>query len=231
MTLQLAVLEADTELSDSQRALLERMGVVIERLTTLIVSLLHRTSIESGQMDIEMERFEPVEVGREVAEDLRPEVEQSGLELRTAFDEDLDEIVSDRRLVRLILSNPMNNALKYTDAGHIELSISRDEGDYRFSVTDTGPGIAPQERVRLFEPFERGADARERALPGVGLGLALVRDFSEAIERCPASRSCQIESRANLRTARRTKRPILPDRGGITHIGTTPTPGFEIFGG
>jgi two-component system sensor histidine kinase TctE len=84
----------------------------------------------------------------------------------------------DALLLREMLSNLIDNALRYSpDGGSITVSIDRDpeSGCYALAVSDSGPGILPEERERVFEPFYRGADV---TAPGTGLGLAIVRTIA-----------------------------------------------------
>jgi two-component system sensor histidine kinase TctE len=86
----------------------------------------------------------------------------------------------DALLLRELLSNLIDNALRYSpDGGAITVAIRRDDetGAYALAVCDTGPGIAPEEHERVFEPFYRGADV---VAPGTGLGLAIVRAIAVA---------------------------------------------------
>jgi signal transduction histidine kinase len=85
----------------------------------------------------------------------------------------------DALLLREMLSNLVDNALRYMpDGGSVTVSLTTQDGKgYTLAVTDTGPGIAPGERERVFEPFYRGADA---VAPGTGLGLAIVRTIAAA---------------------------------------------------
>jgi len=85
----------------------------------------------------------------------------------------------DALLLRELLSNLIDNAVRYSpDGGAITVAIRRDDGGaYALAVCDTGPGISPEERERVFEPFYRGADV---VAPGTGLGLAIVRTIAVA---------------------------------------------------
>jgi signal transduction histidine kinase len=86
----------------------------------------------------------------------------------------------DALLLREMLSNLVDNALRYSpDGGAITVSIERDprSGSITLAVSDTGPGIPPDERERVFEPFYRGADV---VAPGTGLGLPIVRTIAHA---------------------------------------------------
>jgi signal transduction histidine kinase len=74
------------------------------------------------------------------------------------------------------------NAVKFTERGSVRLSVTTTvEGGRILRVEDTGPGIPQEEQVRIFEPFERLEPMRHKHVPGVGLGLAIVRDLTRAI--------------------------------------------------
>jgi signal transduction histidine kinase len=88
---------------------------------------------------------------------------------------------SDPELVRMVLTNLINNAIKFTERGEIVVCVEHDDGCHRVVVKDTGPGIPPEERTRIFEPFEHIEPTRHKHTPGVGLGLALVREMASAL--------------------------------------------------
>ncbi len=75
----------------------------------------------------------------------------------------------------------MDNAIKYTERGSVEVALSKNNGTHRLAVTDTGPGIKPEHRGLIFEPFEQLEPLRRKHTPGVGLGLALVREMTGAL--------------------------------------------------
>jgi cell cycle sensor histidine kinase DivJ len=84
-------------------------------------------------------------------------------------------VTADARLIGLILQNLLSNAIKFSEAGSsITLSASVENDELMLRVRDSGIGILPDERARVFEPFFRGSNFDERA--GLGLGLSIVRD-------------------------------------------------------
>ena len=85
------------------------------------------------------------------------------------------------RFLRLILANLVGNAIKYTPAGEVEVAVESRGDGLRLEVRDSGPGISPDDQARVFEPFERGTGVSEQFVPGVGLGLAVVKDLAAAI--------------------------------------------------
>jgi PAS domain S-box-containing protein len=137
---------------------------------SLINDLLDLAKIESGKVEL---KLEPIDCGRvllDIRETLRPMAESKGLrfEMRAA-----EGIVAntDRRALSQILINLINNAIKFTDRGGIEVDLRQSSGATVFSVTDTGAGIAPEDQVRLFDAFSRIDTESSGREEGTGLGL------------------------------------------------------------
>jgi Na+/proline symporter/signal transduction histidine kinase len=90
-------------------------------------------------------------------------------------------LLSDPQLLRRILQNFVANALRYTQGGHVLIGLRRRLGCVEFLVGDTGPGIAADDRERIFEEFQRLSSAREVAPQGLGLGLAIAARISRLL--------------------------------------------------
>lgn len=112
---------------------------------------------------------------------MRPRAEDKGLHLAFDAPSGLPPLRSDRSLVQLLVVNLMSNAIKFTTAGEVKVSLSVEGTTYRVAVSDTGPGLSPQERTRIFEPFEQLEATRRKHRAGVGLGLALVKEVTAAL--------------------------------------------------
>lgn len=183
LTLQLQLLQRHRSggLNTSERESLRKMTLAAERLEELIASLLEHARIESGRLTVERA---PVDLGTlafRVVEELEPRAELKNLELRLDVPPDLPAVATDARLVRLILSNLIDNAIKFTRAGRVQVTVGQAEGTHHIAVTDTGPGIAARDQQTIFLPFEQLEPVNHKHTPGVGLGLALVRQMVEAI--------------------------------------------------
>jgi signal transduction histidine kinase len=159
----------------------ERLGRSFKRLSDLIESILEYTRIESGKLVVRVERFDVAALAGEVVEELLPQAQQKLLRLELVPAPALPPLESDPRLVRLVLINLVMNAVKYTHQGSIEVVLTHGPEGHSLAVRDTGPGIAPEVQERIFEPFEQLEPIRHKHTPGVGLGLALVREMLSAL--------------------------------------------------
>ncbi len=183
MQLQLQILKRDPKatVSDKQRDIVQRIERSTARMTELIDSLLQYVRVESGKLTTEIEPTDISALAESLIGDFRPEAEAKGLALKLNKEGDVPVLATDPRLLQLILTNLLANALKFTDKGGIEITLSKANGSCRIVVADTGPGISPSDQERIFEPFEQVGSTREKNMPGVGLGLAIVRQILTAL--------------------------------------------------
>jgi two-component system, OmpR family, phosphate regulon sensor histidine kinase PhoR len=159
--------------------IIERNSV---RLQNLVEDMLELSKLESNEFKL---KREPVELERVVPLVLalfRERAEKKGVRLGAELSAPLPEIEGDARALEHVLSNLVDNAVKYCPAGaSIVVRASEDDGRVRLVVTDTGPGIAPEHLSRVFERFYRVDAGRSRDLGGTGLGLSIVKHMVEAM--------------------------------------------------
>jgi signal transduction histidine kinase len=166
-------------------AQVRRYGLLIEgegrRLSTMVAQLLELAGIQSGRR---VYRFEPVEVGEIVDSALRESrwiLEEAGFTVERDMPDGLPHLLADAGALRRGLQNLLENAVKYAGKERWLGVRARATADgIEIAVADRGPGIPSDERPHLFEPFFRGRDAAAGGVPGVGLGLALVRQIAVA---------------------------------------------------
>src|SRR6185436_11853296 len=146
-------------LTDDQQGQLSTVQGSAKHLLSLINDLLDLAKIDSGKVDI---RYEPIvcqSVIEEVAASLRPLAEVKGLEFTLQGPKGSVRVESDRRILSQILINLANNAIKFTDSGtvRIELGTRQTNGHSlaTFAVIDTGVGIRPTDREKLFQAFQQ----------------------------------------------------------------------------
>jgi signal transduction histidine kinase len=162
-------------------ALVRRMIALSVRLGGAIESLLEYARLEAGPRTVQEEPVDLLALVGEVVEELRPQAEEKGLELRVLPEADLTPVLGDRRLLRMIVANLASNAIKFTEAGWVGVKVWQAHGAHRLSVQDTGPGIPADERERIFEPFHQLEPLLHKHKPGIGLGLALAREAAAAL--------------------------------------------------
>ena len=174
-----------TSKNPDDREHLELVQISAESLLSLINNILDFSKIESGKIELEHRRFDLRESLGDTLRSLGLRAHDKGLELFCLFCPDTPlEIIGDVVRLRQIVVNLVSNAIKFTEAGHIKLSVVRDrttrpEGADKslvrliFSVTDTGVGIPPEKQKRIFEEFEQADTSTTRNYGGTGLGLAI----------------------------------------------------------
>jgi signal transduction histidine kinase len=103
---------------------------------------------------------------------------QKGLELAFDVASDVpDSLLGDGGRLRQVLVNLVGNAIKFTDAGEVEISVSELDGRFDVAVRDTGPGIAPEDQAKIFMEFQQVDNSSTRQKGGTGLGLAISRQI------------------------------------------------------
>ena len=171
----------DTDLDDHDTAaeFMRRIRQQVERLSTLVHELLDLSRIESGGADLQPEQVHLREVVTEATSLLRMRAELAGITIDPPGEAEDAAVEADRSSVLRIVSNLLDNAIKYGREGTSVAVHIRDEGDLvALSVHDDGPGIEEQALPRVFERFYKG-DA-SRTGEGVGLGLAIVKHLVRA---------------------------------------------------
>lgn len=173
--------EPEKAFAPRQREILDRMSVSSSRLGHLIESLLHLSRIQRGNLTPTLRNVELAELAKAIVEEARMGADKKGLALRLVAGPNLRPLLSDPDLVRLILSNLVTNAIKFTEHGFVEVSVACDQRAHRIGVKDTGRGIPRDAQARIFEPFEQLEPTRQKHTPGVGLGLSLARQMTHAL--------------------------------------------------
>jgi two-component system, NtrC family, sensor histidine kinase GlrK len=164
------------QLSPGQREIVEILRQKSWQLQRLIEDLLnyHRAQESVGRLDLHAVRFD--RVVEQVLEDHRLAVQARGI--RPDLRLDPVDIQADEEKLRAVVTNLVSNAIKYSpDEGMISLALRQHGGEVVFDVGDTGPGIPPEDRYRVFDWFYQGDDVHRGRLRGSGLGLAIAREF------------------------------------------------------
>jgi signal transduction histidine kinase len=168
------------EITPQQREALRRMRGAREHLVILIDQVLDVARVEAGTKRASPEAVALATLVRDVCESLRGAADARGLSLDVQAPAELS-VQTDPGMVRQILTNLVGNAVKFSERGGITVRLDRTGGDVTLEVADTGPGIPPELHDRVFEPFFQVDPSTTRREGGVGLGLALSREFARLL--------------------------------------------------
>ena len=175
---------AKTTLSRSQHDYLRLLGESAEHLLTVLNDVLTTARLGAGKLQPESTPFSPDELLRGCAALLRPRAREKELRLRVDRPTALPQVLGDPHRLRQVLLNLVSNAIKFTNTGQVQLSCRLVAGPagltppagtvwLRFTVSDTGVGIAPEVLDKIFEPFAQAAASTDREYGGSGLGLSI----------------------------------------------------------
>jgi signal transduction histidine kinase/CheY-like chemotaxis protein len=166
----------DTPLSAEQTTYAKAIKTSGDALMALIDEILDFSKIEAGKIDIESRPFALTELIEELTELLAPRAQLKGLEIAAYVDERLPaQVVGDMARLRQVLLNLAGNAIKFTARGGVALlvEVGQAADEIAFTVRDTGIGIAPEAREKIFREFEQADDRTARNYGGTGLGLSI----------------------------------------------------------
>jgi two-component system, OmpR family, phosphate regulon sensor histidine kinase PhoR len=152
-----------------------------ERLSALIENVLDFAKVERGNAAYEFSKGTLPEVVGRAVEACRVRAEREGVTLELDADLELPEAMLDERAIEIAVINLVDNALKYAAQGRrVSIAVRRAGPHQEVRVSDLGPGIASEDRRRIFERFVRGKSAQGKQARGSGIGLALVKHIAEA---------------------------------------------------
>jgi PAS domain S-box-containing protein len=175
----------DTELNDEQRSYAEIVRASGEAMLALINDILDFSKIEAKKLDFEMLDFDLSALLEDLTATVVLPAREKGLELLCRVDLNVPELLrGDPGRLRQILANLTDNAIKFTRSGEVEVNVAlMEETDHdallRFSVRDTGLGIAPDKIDLLFDKFSQVDASTTRQFGGTGLGLAISKHLAE----------------------------------------------------
>ncbi|WFU16952.1 ATP-binding protein [Bradyrhizobium sp. CB3481] len=166
----------DTPLTPEQTTYVKAVKTSGDALLALIEELLDYSKIEAGKIDLEHRPFALSGMIEDITELLAPRAEAKRIEIAAYVDERLPrEVIGDAARLRQVLLNLAGNAIKFTSTGGVALIVEPGiwPNEISFLVRDTGIGIAPEARERIFREFEQADDKIARSYGGTGLGLSI----------------------------------------------------------
>ncbi|MCL6429623.1 MAG: hybrid sensor histidine kinase/response regulator [Anaerolineae bacterium] len=162
--------------------LLADLAIVLrnsQHLSSLIDDVLDLSQIEAGRMALTKDWVSLAEISDVAATAVQPLFGSKGLDLEIDLSPDVPLVFCDRTRIREVLLNLLSNAGRFTETGGVRLQVRSEGESILISVADTGPGIAPEDQERLFQPFERLGESVRRRYGGTGLGLAISKRIVE----------------------------------------------------
>lgn len=165
-------------IADQQKPILDILNKSAVRLIELIKNLLDISRIESGRLELNLESVDLAEVAKDLVEDLLPNAMNKKLLLQ--FHDPVGQVphvVVDSQRIRQVMLNFIDNAIKYTAEGSVDVFVQHNGDTVVFSVQDTGKGITKEEIDRLFNKFTRVGGASRFHTEGTGLGLYVAKQI------------------------------------------------------
>jgi PAS domain S-box-containing protein len=184
--LGMARLLAETELSAEQRTYTNAITESGEALLALIGDILDFSKIESGMLTLEEDEIDLRQMIGAVSELLAIRAHAKGVELVAVVAADVPKVIrADQMRLRQIITNLVGNAVKFTEKGGVAIHVCLVQGEerhfLRFEVRDTGVGVPPEKRDKIFEEFVQADSSHARKFGGTGLGLAISKRLAEAM--------------------------------------------------
>ncbi|MBN1178275.1 MAG: PAS domain-containing protein [Anaerolineae bacterium] len=166
-------------LSEKQLDVVGRIAANAKRQSVLVNDLLDQSQIEAGTLALCVAPFKPIDLVDDAFAGMAVLAQRKGLALTHHIADNVPPLVlADRQRLHQVLANLVNNAIKFTEKGSVELRILRPDAEHwTFEIADTGAGIPAEVRQDIFEPFRRADDSLTRREIGVGLGLSIAKQL------------------------------------------------------
>jgi two-component system phosphate regulon sensor histidine kinase PhoR len=162
-------------IDEANRPYLETIIRNTDRLVSLVQDLLTLSELEGRGTELQLEDVDLKEIAGQMLRLFEKRARDKGIGLKLSAPGVGNSLRADRFKLEQVFINLLDNAVKYTDRGEVELVLGREDGKVVIKVRDTGPGIAPEHLPRLFERFYVVDKGRSRQLGGTGLGLSIVK--------------------------------------------------------
>lgn len=181
----LSYLALKTSLTNQQRDYLTKINRSSNNLLSIINNILDFSKIEAGYLTVERESFRLDQLLDDVCDVVREQAESKHLELLVYYPSMMPlELIGDGMRLSQVLINLLGNAVKFTEQGEVTMLVSVDKQTsdsivLKFSIRDTGIGMTPQARAKLFQPFTQADGSTTRRFGGTGLGLSITRQLVE----------------------------------------------------
>jgi signal transduction histidine kinase len=167
------------EPTEKMREVLERLQANGKHLLGLINDVLDLSKIEAGQLTLDLADYSVQDIVHTVITAVEPLASGKQLALTAEVAPNLPRGHGDGRRLAQVLLNLVGNAIKFTDQGEVAIKAATSDGLFTVAVRDTGPGIAPGDRAKIFEEFQQADNSVTRRKGGTGLGLSIAKRIIE----------------------------------------------------
>ena len=177
-----------TELNVQQKQYISTMDQSSQALLKTLNDILDLSKLESGKLTFESERFDLALMVQQIVDTYKKSAEDKNLKLVSSLSTDLpSHLIGDEFRITQILNNFVSNAIKFTEAGQIDIElclIEKDETNaiIEFSVKDNGIGLSTEQQSRIFSSFEQADNSTTRQFGGTGLGLSISKDLIKKMQ-------------------------------------------------
>jgi signal transduction histidine kinase len=190
-------------LPDKAKTALAKVQANGKHLLGLINDVLDLSKIEAGQLTLALNDYSMKQVVQSVTASTESLARTKGISLTASVPDGLPMGYGDERRITQVLLNLVGNAVKFTDHGSVEVEATAIDDHFELAVRDTGPGIAPEDRDRIFQEFQQVDDSTTRKKGGTGLGLAISKRIVEM-----HGGSIEVESQLGVGSTFRVTLPV-----------------------
>ncbi len=167
---------------DTQKEYASRISVSTERLLEMVNDLLDVARIQSGKIEVVLGYVDVSRVVNEVIEELSVTATEKNITLTSKGAETPHQAIADQARLHQVLTNVINNAIKYTPKGNIEVAVSARHRTLEIRIKDTGMGIEAEDQKKLFAPFFRVKTADVTSITGTGLGMWITKQLVSVMQ-------------------------------------------------
>jgi len=169
-----------TSLDKTQKHYLQTINYSASTLLNIINDILDFSKIEAGKLVVDKIDFNLFELLKNIQSSIEYKAKEKGLEFSIVYDKNIPNLLhGDSLRITQILLNLINNAIKFTDNGHVKVEVTNVENRYLFKIEDSGIGMNQEEQKRLFKSFSQADGGTTRKYGGTGLGLAISKQLVE----------------------------------------------------
>lgn len=173
----LELLEDKESNLEEKKESLEVIKNQVNKMEKMVNELTNLSMIDGKQFQLNLTKMNIVRESKRICNSIKILADQKGIELKENYPENPVYILGDEKRIEEILTNLLNNAIKFTKEGFVSISISSDKSNAIIEIKDTGIGIDEKDLPHIFERFYRGDKARTSDESGIGIGLSIVKEL------------------------------------------------------